>query len=195
MITNNTVPELDIIANEWEDFSMPFWLYDNELPIAAMAEVSPIRITCKYHGKSTNDKVIVAGVQCDDGRWSNANGIQVVTFVDANTLTLNSTTTNGASSRQGGIIATPRNCTGGSIAIELRLSPDDVDPLEQSFAKTTLVIAEGNFKISMSASDLHDMVIDDNDEVYYDLFYIDAASVRHREMKGKFTINKSITKG
>lgn len=194
MSEDTLAPVYNLDPQEWEDFAFPFYLYDYPLPIAKILEASPVQVNCKYHEKSTGNKVIIGGAKTDDGRWSASNGVQTITVIDGNNFTLDGTTTNGPSNHCAGIMGTPRNCTGGSVECELRISPDDTEPIfTPTINETDITI--GSYELQVSGEELHTLIAAGNDQLFYDIFFIDTEGKRHKELRGAFTISPSITKG
>ena len=75
-------------------------LDDYGVAITAASNASPISITAAGHGLSTGNRVMIARV----GGNTNANGVWVVTVVDANTFTLDGSSGNAAYTSGGRVI-------------------------------------------------------------------------------------------
>lgn len=187
-------PVFDIEANAGEDFDIQMQLFDGDLTIQSIDATSPIVVHCLYHGKATGDAVVIFNAKTDDGRDSNANcSAGIITVIDQHSFSLNATTTNGATIRSNGaMMATPRDCTGGTLKCEIREDPNAAIVVKE-IALSFDDITTGQFTPSILGADLQSLA-DEYDHLAYDIFYTDSSGKAWREVRGDFNIALSVTK-
>lgn len=194
MNNNEIAPKQDIIAEAGERFEFFFQLTDDFLRVESVADTSPIQVTVKYHGKTTGNKGSLGGIITSDGRDSNANGTHALTVIDAHTLALDGTTSNGPTARpiEDGF-STPRNCTGGSVAMQLRRSAAaEGDPIKILDIEE-IDILTGDYCAVISVADLLELS-ETYENLAYDIIYTDSDGKPHKELKGNFHIDKVVTR-
>jgi hypothetical protein len=101
--------------------------YHVPTPITAATNATPIQITATAHGLITGEDAFISDVQGNTA----ANGFWTVTVIDANNITLNGSTGNGAYTASTGLLA-----TNNQIARCLWMNGQSISSVDDTFRKS-----------------------------------------------------------